>query len=88
MAEKVPDSPELRAELNKLWQKVCVDTIARGMDAGAVFETMMIVGAAGVVEVHGKLAAAKRLSAIAQQLLGQVQQEADALRESETAVKN
>jgi hypothetical protein len=88
LAEPIADSPQLRTELNKLWQKACVDTIDRGMPAAAVFETMFIVGVAGLIEVQGKLNSARRLSAVAQQLLEQAQQEVEALEESEKAIKN
>jgi hypothetical protein len=88
LADPIVDSPQLRTELNKLWQKACVDTIDRGMPATAVFETMFIVGVAGLIEVQGKINSARRLSAVAQQLLEQAQQEVEALEESEKAVKN
>lgn len=84
----IEDLPEIRNELSKHWQAASVDLIKRGFRPEAVFETMFTVGLAGYVELHGREAAAERLSLIAERFAEQAKQEADAIAEAKTAVKN
>jgi len=84
----IEDLPEIRDELNKHWRIVGMDLMKRGFRPEAVLETMFTVGLAGYVELHGRDAAAQRLLFIAQRFAEQAQQEAEAIAEAETAVKN
>jgi hypothetical protein len=88
----IDDLPEVREELSKLWQKACLDLIAKGFQPRSVFETLFLVGTAGWVEVHGKEAAARQLAEVAKRLDAQAAEEmAEAERaaeESRRAVKN
>jgi hypothetical protein len=86
--QMIEDLPEIREELNKHWQTASVDLIKRGFRPQAVLETMFTVGLAGYVELHGRDAAAQRLLFIAQRFAEQAQQEAEAIAEAETAVRN
>jgi hypothetical protein len=78
----------LRHQLADHWQSIGVDLVKRGVEPEAVFETMLTVGLAGFVEMHGKEAAAARLQAIAQGLSDQVRREAEAMTEASAATKN
>ncbi|HEY8381781.1 MAG TPA: hypothetical protein VIL09_06500 [Microvirga sp.] len=84
----IDDIPGIREQLSDHWQKISVDLIRRGFRPEAVFETMMTVGLAGHVEIHGKDATAQKLAAVARQLSEQVKTENDALREAQSATKN
>lgn len=84
----IEDLPEIRDELSKHWQTASVDLIKRGFRPEAVLETMFTVGLAGYVELHGKEAAAQRLSFIAEKFAEQAKEEAEAVAEAKTAVKN
>jgi hypothetical protein len=66
------DAPELRKELQDIWQTAALKLIEGGAPAPGVFEAMLIVGLAGLVEVEGKLVSAQRLAHIARQLADQV----------------
>lgn len=84
----IDDIPGIREQLSDHWQKISVDLIRRGFRPEAVFETMMTVGLAGHVEIHGKEATAQKLAAVARQLSEQVKTETEALREAQSATKN
>jgi hypothetical protein len=73
---QLEDSPELRKELQKIWQSASLKLVENGAPAPNVFEAMFIVGLAGLVEVEGKLVAARRLAQVAQQLADQAAEEA------------
>jgi hypothetical protein len=79
---------DIREKLSDQWQKVAIDLIKGGVSPEAVFESMLTVGLAGHVELHGKDASANKLVAIAEQLSKQARQEAEALREASGATKN
>jgi len=53
-----------------------------------VFESLLTVGLAGHVELHGKDLTAGKLVAIAEQLSEQVRREKEALQEASGATKN
>jgi len=84
----IEDIPEIRAQLNKHWQKAGIDLVKHGFRPEAIFETMFAVGLAGYVEMHGKEASAQKLLAMAQRLSDQVQKEAEAAEEAKSATKN
>jgi hypothetical protein len=84
----IEDLPEIREQLQQHWQKAGVDLVKRGFRPEAVFETMLTVGLAGFVEVHGKESVAERLVHMAQRLSSQVREEAQAAAEAATATKN
>jgi hypothetical protein len=82
------DPSAIREQLSDQWQKVAIDLIKGGISPEMVFESMMTVGLAGHVEVHGKDFTASKLAAIAEQLSEQVRREKEALREASNATKN
>jgi hypothetical protein len=82
------DISALKEQLLDQWQKTAVDLVRGGVPADVVFETMMTVGLAGQVELHGRDGAAAKISAIARRLSEQAAQEAEALREASSATKN
>jgi hypothetical protein len=82
------DNAALRQKLSDQWQKVAIDLIKGGVPAEAVFESMLTVGLAGHVEVHGKDMTAAKIAAIAHELSEQFRQEAEAVREASAATKN
>jgi hypothetical protein len=82
------DISEIREQLSDQWQKVAIDLIRKGLPADTVFETLLTVGLAGQVELHGKHFMAGKLVAIAEQLSEQVKREKEALQESSKATKN
>jgi hypothetical protein len=84
----IEDLPEIRDELNKHWRTVGIDLMKRGFRPQAVLETMFTVGLAGYVELHGKQAATERLLRVVQQFAAEAKQEAEAIAEAKTAVKN
>ena len=84
----IEDIPAVREQLSDHWEKIALDLVRRGFSAGAVFETLLTVGLAGHVEIHGKDATAQKLVVIAERLSEQVREEAAALRESSEATKN
>jgi hypothetical protein len=84
----IEDIPAIREQLSDHWEKIALDLVKRGFSASAVFETMMTVGLAGHVELHGKDATAQKLVAVAERLSDQVKQEVAALREASDATKN
>jgi hypothetical protein len=84
----IDDIPAIREHLSDHWQKISLDLIKRGFRPEAIFETMLTVGLAGHVEIHGKDPTAQKLAAIARQLSQQVQAEADAMSEARDATKN
>jgi hypothetical protein len=84
----IDDIPAIREQLSNHWQKISVDLIKRGFRPEAIFETMLTVGLAGHVEIHGKDATAQKIAAVAQQLSQQVRTEAEAMREAQAATKN
>ncbi|QRM31267.1 hypothetical protein [Microvirga sp. VF16] len=79
---------ELREQLSDQWQKVAIDLIRKGIPADMVFESLLTVGLAGHVELHGKDMTAGKLVAIAGQLSDQVRREKEALQEASNATKN
>ena len=79
---------ELREQLSDQWQKVAIDLIRKGLPADMVFESLLTVGLAGHVELHGKDMTAGKLVAIAGQLSDQVRREKEALQEASNATKN
>jgi hypothetical protein len=84
----IEDIPAIREQLSDHWEKIALDLVKRGFSASAVFETMLTVGLAGHVELHGKDATAQKLVVIAERLSDQVRQELAALREASDATKN
>ncbi|KFG69723.1 hypothetical protein [Microvirga sp. BSC39] len=82
------ETTEIRDQLSDQWQKVAIDLIRKGLPAETVFETLLTVGLAGQVELHGKHFMAGKLVAIAEQLSEQVRREKEALQEASTATKN
>jgi hypothetical protein len=84
----IDDIPAIREHLSDHWQKISLDLIKRGFRPEAIFETMLTVGLAGHVEIHGKDATAQKLAAVARQLSQQVRAEADAMTEAKDATKN
>ena len=67
---------------------MALDLVQRGVPPADVFETLMVVGLAGLVETGGKRAAAHRLLHLAEQLTDQIRREAAALDEARLATKN
>jgi hypothetical protein len=84
----IEDRPEIREQLQKHWQSNGLDLVKRGFRPEAVFETMMTVGLAGFIEVHGKQAVAERLVLMAQHLSDQLREETQAVSEAARATKN
>jgi hypothetical protein len=84
----IDDLPAIREHLSDHWQKISLDLIKRGFRPEAIFETMLTVGLAGHVEIHGKDATAQKLAAVARQLSQQVRAEAEAMTEAKDATKN
>jgi hypothetical protein len=84
----IDDLPAIREHLSDHWQKISLDLIKRGFRPEAIFETMLTVGLAGHVELHGKEATAQKLAAVARQLSEQVRAEAEAISEAKDATKN
>ena len=84
----IEDLPEIRDELQKHWQSAAMDLVRRVFRPEAVFETVLTVGLAGQVELHGKDATARKLIFIAEQLAEQVRKEAEAMVEAERSTKN
>jgi hypothetical protein len=84
----IEDIPAIREQLSDHWEKIALDLVKRGFSANAVFETLLTVGLAGHVELHGKDGTAQKLVAIAERLSEQVRQEVAALREASDATKN
>jgi hypothetical protein len=84
----IDDLPAIRTQLSEHWQQISVELVKRGFRPEAVFETMLTVGLAGHVELHGKEATAQKLAAVARHLSEQVQTEADAMSEAKDATKN
>ena len=84
----IEDFPAIREQLSDHWQKIAVDLVKKGFRPEAVFETMLTVGLAAHVEIHGKDATAEKLVAIAQRLSDQVKTEAEAMSEASAATKN
>jgi len=82
------DISELREQLCDQWQKVAIDLVRKGIQADLVFESLLTVGLAGHVELHGKDSTASKLVAIAEQLSEQVRREKEALQEASSATKN
>ncbi|MBB4041978.1 hypothetical protein GGR34_003662 [Microvirga flocculans] len=82
------DTSALREQLSDQWQKLAIDLIRKGIPADAIFESLLTVGLAGHVEIHGKEPTAGKLVAIAEQLSDQVRREKEALREASGATKN
>lgn len=82
------DNSAIREQLSDQWQKVAIDLIRGGIPAETVFESMLTVGLAGHMEVHGKDFTATKLVAIAEQLSEQVRREKEALQEASSATKN
>jgi ribosomal protein S15P/S13E len=82
------DNSAIREQLSDQWQKVAIDLIRGGIPAETVFESMLTVGLAGHVEVHGKDFTATKLVAIAEQLSEQVRRVKEALQEASNATKN
>jgi hypothetical protein len=84
----IDDLPAIREHLSDHWQKISLDLIKRGFRPEAIFETMLTVGLAGHVEIHGKDPTAQKLAAVARQLSEQVRAEAEAISEAKDATKN
>ena len=84
----IEDFPAIREQLSDHWQKIGIDLLKRGFKPEAVFETMLTVGLAGLVELDGKDAIAKRLVMIAEQLSDLLKKEAEAISEARGATKN
>jgi hypothetical protein len=84
----IEDLPEIREQLTKHWQKAGLDLVRHGFRPEAIFETMLTVGLAGFVELHGKESAAERLTAIAHQLSEQARSTAQATEEAKRSTKN
>ena len=84
----IDDMPAIREQLSDHWQKIGVDLVKRGFKPEAVFETMLTVGLAAHVEMHGKDATAQKLVAIARRLSEQVREETEAMSEAKDAIKN
>lgn len=86
--DAIEDLPEIRDELQKHWQTAAMDLVRRGFRPEAVFETILTVGLAGHVELHGREATARKLVFVAEQLAEQVRKEAEAMAEAEGSTKN
>lgn len=84
----IDDNQAVREQLSDHWQKISLDLVRRGFRPEAIFETMLTVGLAGHVELHGKDATAQKLAAVARQLSDQVRAEAQAMNEAKDATKN
>jgi hypothetical protein len=84
----IEDFPAIREQLSDHWQKIGIDLLKRGFKPEAVFETMLTVGLAGLVELDGKDATAKRLVMIAEQLSDLLKKEVEAISEARGATKN
>ena len=82
------DHSAIREQLTDQWQKVAIDLIRGGVPPELVFESLLTVGLAGHVEIHGKDFTAGKLVAIAEQLSEQVRREKEALQEASNATKN
>lgn len=68
-------TPQLQQELQTSWQNASLKLIESGAPGLTVFEAMLVVGLAGLVQVEGKLAVAQRLTQIAAQLAEQLAHE-------------
>jgi hypothetical protein len=84
----IEDLPEIRDQLANHWQAAALDLVRRGFRADAVFETLLTVGLAGHVELHGKEATAEKLVAVAAKLSEQVRSELAAAEEAKGSTKN
>ncbi len=84
----IDDLPAIREQLIKHWQAVGIDLVKRGFRPEAVFETLLTVGLAGYVELHGREAAEEKLRAIAQKLADETRTEVEALEEARRSTKN
>lgn len=81
------DAP-LRAALADHWRQAALDLVGRGLPPDAVFEALLAVGAAGLIESRGRRDAARRLLGLAEHLAGQLRREAEAVDEARRATKN
>lgn len=84
----IEDLPEIRNQLSQHWQKAGIELVKHGFRPEAIFETMLAVGLAGYVELHGKEASAHKLLAMAQRLSDQIVREVEAAEEAKRATKN
>jgi hypothetical protein len=84
----IEDMPEIRDQLTSHWQTAALDLVKRGFRPEAVFETLLTVGLAGHVELHGKDITAEKLIAVANKLSDQVRDELAAAEEAKGSTKN
>ena len=84
----IDDLPEIREQLTSHWQAAALDLVKRGFRPEAVFETLLTVGLAGHVEIHGKEPTADKLVAVAGKLSEQVRNELAAAEEAKGSTKN
>ena len=84
----IDDLPEIREQLTSHWQAAALDLVKRGFRPEAVFETLLTVGLAGHVEIHGKASTADKLVAVAGKLSEQVRNELAAAEEAKGSTKN
>jgi hypothetical protein len=84
----IEDMPEIREQLTNHWQAAALDLVKRGFRPEAVFETLLTVGLAGHVEIHGKEPTADKLVAVAGKLSEQVRNELAAAEEAKGSTKN
>jgi hypothetical protein len=84
----IEDMPEIREQLTNHWQTAALDLVRRGFRPEAVFETLLTVGLAGHVEIHGKETTADKLVAVAGKLSEQVRTEMAAAEEAKGSTKN
>ena len=84
----IEDMPEIREQLTNHWQAAALDLVRRGFRPEAVFETLLTVGLAGHVEIHGKETTADKLVAVAGKLSEQVRTEMAAAEEAKGSTKN
>jgi hypothetical protein len=87
-APMIDDLPEIREQLTSHWQAAALDLVKRGFRPEAVFETLLTVGLAGHVEIHGKESTADKLVAVAGKLSEQVRNELAAAEEAKGSTKN
>ena len=72
MGTPLEHTPHLQEELQRSWKNASLKMIENGAPGLTVFEAMLVVGLAGLVEVEGKLATAQRVTQIAAQLVEQL----------------
>lgn len=76
------DPADIRSRLAATWQKAARDFQSAGVPVETVFGTLLATGLSGLVETHGKRAAAQILLQLVETLDREVSEEAAAIRQA------